>query len=75
MTITLTVDNWLLEELIDRDAFTEQKRKLMEEKKTLQEQVESSERGHATEWLERVPRQQKSPWFRVKTAAAARHQK
>lgn len=41
-----------LEELIDRDAFTEQKRKLMEEKKTLQEQIAASERGQSHAWLE-----------------------
>jgi site-specific DNA recombinase len=41
-----------LEELIDRDAYAEQKRKLMEEKKTLQEQFESLEGGNFKTWLE-----------------------
>jgi hypothetical protein len=39
-----------LEELIDRDTFTEEKRKFMEQKKTLQNQLESSETSDANAW-------------------------
>src|SRR5690242_9952410 len=37
---------------VNRDVFAEQKRKLMEAKKSLQEQIESQEQGQSYAWLE-----------------------